>query len=163
MYDQKAKIIFEDMIKNGHIPETGQFIITDEILDISVKTRHILFNKKPNSKLTNSNYRFHKKIAGVNFLHLNAERANAEINKKEVEYKSPVMKQPSGILYIISNPAYPEYIKVGLTRDLKARLLTYQTYDPLRRFEVIKSVFVENVSHVEKYLLDTFKIHDIMG
>ena len=43
-----------------------------------------------------------------------------------------------GFLYIISNPAHPEFLKVGVTQDddIKKRLNTYQTGDPKRKYVV---------------------------
>jgi len=44
------------------------------------------------------------------------------------------MKQ--GYLYIISNPAHPGWLKVGVTEDIKSRLHTYQTSDPKRAYKI---------------------------
>ena len=42
----------------------------------------------------------------------------------------------SGYVYIISNPAHPGWLKVGVTEDIKSRLHTYQTSDPQRAYKV---------------------------
>lgn len=42
----------------------------------------------------------------------------------------------SGYVYIISNPAHPGWLKVGVTEDINARLHTYQTSDPQRAYKV---------------------------
>ena len=42
----------------------------------------------------------------------------------------------SGYLYIISNPAFPEYLKIGITENIKDRLNTYQTSSPHRNYQV---------------------------
>lgn len=43
-----------------------------------------------------------------------------------------------GYVYIISNPAWPEYIKVGSSIDVSTRLDTYQTYSPYRDYKLEK-------------------------
>jgi hypothetical protein len=156
VYDAKAKMIFDEMIREGFIPESGEFEITDFLLEKSYEIGNMLFRDK-NKKRSPSDRRFHKKIAGINFLHLNNERADLET--KVVQQKS-VLKHKSGILYIIENPAFAEFVKVGITRDLSKRLLTYQTYDPYRAFKVRKYIFVQDVKKVERFLLETFNLSD---
>src|SRR3989304_9360868 len=34
------------------------------------------------------------------------------------------------IFYILSNPAFPEYYKIGITNNLQKRLAQYKTYSP---------------------------------
>ena len=46
----------------------------------------------------------------------------------------------SGYLYIITNKAWVDWVKVGTTRNLKNRLRTYQTSSPHRDYEVIYSI-----------------------
>ncbi len=41
-----------------------------------------------------------------------------------------------GYLYIISNPAHPDFLKFGITEDIKSRLNAYQTCDPRRAYKV---------------------------
>lgn len=45
-----------------------------------------------------------------------------------------------GYLYLISNTAWPGWIKVGTTKNIKTRLRTYQTGSPFRDYNVIYSV-----------------------
>ena len=42
----------------------------------------------------------------------------------------------SGYLYIISNPSFPGFLKIGVTENIEARLRTYQTSDPKRAYKV---------------------------
>jgi hypothetical protein len=42
----------------------------------------------------------------------------------------------SGYLYIITNSAFPQFVKVGTTFDITKRIHTYQTGDPFRRYKV---------------------------
>ena len=41
-----------------------------------------------------------------------------------------------GYIYIISNPAHPNFLKFGITEDIKSRLSTYNTGDPQRAYRV---------------------------
>lgn len=58
-----------------------------------------------------------------------------------------------GYVYLLVHPATPEWVKVGHTRDLDARLTGYQTSDPLRRFQYAAAVFVENARAAETEVL----------
>lgn len=42
----------------------------------------------------------------------------------------------AGYIYIISNPAHPGWLKVGITENIAARLHTYQVSDPQRAYKV---------------------------
>ena len=49
MYDKKAALIFEELIRAGLLPESGEFIITEELLNASYTIGAKLFgtsNKK---------------------------------------------------------------------------------------------------------------------
>ena len=46
----------------------------------------------------------------------------------------------TGYLYIIENDSMPGWIKVGITDNLKKRLSTYKTGDPLRSYKVVYSI-----------------------
>lgn len=41
----------------------------------------------------------------------------------------------SGFIYVLTNDAWPGWVKVGITQDPHARLITYNVNDPLKRFE----------------------------
>lgn len=91
-------------------------------------------------------------------LHLNDERGTC--SQIKVTKQTPSLKQHSGILYVISNNAYPTHVKIGITKDLPKRLVTYQAYDPFRNFKVEKYVFIMDVRRTERYLLDEYKLND---
>lgn len=44
--------------------------------------------------------------------------------------------QKAGYLYIVTNAAFPGWVKVGTTLNLKERLHTYQTGDPHRNYRL---------------------------
>lgn len=58
-----------------------------------------------------------------------------------------------GYVYIISNPAYPGYFKVGVTNDVKRRLNNYQTSDPERRYRLEYSVLTPYFRELEKHII----------
>lgn len=57
-------------------------------------------------------------------------------------YKSKGIKE--GFVYLITNPAWPNMMKIGSSIDVKNRLNTYQTYSPNRDYELIRYYFSHN-------------------
>ena len=106
---------------------------------------------KNNTKASNIRYAY--KIAGINLM--KDSLSNSETSK-EIKKKKPQIK--CGIVYIISNSAFPGWYKIGITQDLQTRLSSYQTSDPERRFKVEKYFFFENRRETEKILLNEFAI-----
>lgn len=49
-----------------------------------------------------------------------------------------------GDVYIITNKAWPEWVKIGKAVDATDRLKSYQTSDPFRAYELYHSVTKEN-------------------
>ena len=49
-----------------------------------------------------------------------------------------------GDVYLITNAAWPEWVKVGKAGDAEDRLKGYQTSDPFRAYELHHSVVTEN-------------------
>ncbi len=60
-----------------------------------------------------------------------------------------------GYIYLLKDSAYPGYIKIGMTRDLKRRYKEYNQYKPFNTavFIAVSDVF-DNVVKVEKKLLE---------
>ncbi|ECV9083715.1 GIY-YIG nuclease family protein [Salmonella enterica subsp. enterica serovar Infantis] len=58
----------------------------------------------------------------------------------------------SQICYVITNPAWPEWVKIGFTSksEMKTRLSTYQTGTPFRDFEVYHEVHFDDAKEAEK-------------
>tara|TARA_S200002703_G_scaffold113090_1_gene98569 strand:- start:439 stop:819 length:381 start_codon:yes stop_codon:yes gene_type:complete len=59
-------------------------------------------------------------------------------------------KERSGHLYVISNDAWPEWVKIGMAVDAKDRLKGYQTSSPLRNYKLIHSVYFEDRHKAEQ-------------
>lgn len=55
-----------------------------------------------------------------------------------------------GYVYIVSNPAYKGWYKVGAAKDAETRLLSYQTGSPLRDYKLEWYMPCENYIEIEK-------------
>ncbi|AJF40839.1 hypothetical protein AVV29_gp139 [Vibrio phage phi 3] len=62
-----------------------------------------------------------------------------------------------GYVYIVSNPAYPGWFKVGAAKDAETRLITYQTSSPFRDFRLEWYMPCTNYKELEK------QFHSISG
>jgi predicted GIY-YIG superfamily endonuclease len=65
--------------------------------------------------------------------------------------------QSGGYLYIITNENFSGWCKVGITKDLKARLNHYQTSSPFRNYKLIYSIRHPLYLEAEKKIKDTLK------
>jgi hypothetical protein len=63
----------------------------------------------------------------------------------------------SGYIYIITNPAFPEWVKVGKTVDLDRRLGNYQTNDPFQKYSYAYHRVADDRNSAEKILLNELK------
>ena len=62
-----------------------------------------------------------------------------------------------GYLYIITNNAWPGYIKVGVTKNLKSRLKSYQTCSPYRDYVLRYSLYHPDYLVAERRIKDTMR------
>lgn len=59
----------------------------------------------------------------------------------------------SGHVYLVTNPAWPDWVKIGMSADIQARIDAYQTYSPAKDYIIADSVvvddrrFSENLAH----------------
>ena len=60
-------------------------------------------------------------------------------------------------VYIISHPNYPGEFKVGIAKDVKARLNSYQTSDPDRQFQLVHSKQTPHFREIETYIHQKFE------
>jgi hypothetical protein len=60
------------------------------------------------------------------------------------------------IVYILTNPAFPDYIKIGRTSNLKQRLISLDNTSMPLPYECYYAVQVDNASKVEKLLHQSF-------
>lgn len=66
-----------------------------------------------------------------------------------------------GWVYILSNAAWPGYVKVGAARDLKDRLRDYQTASPFRDFVVEDATRADDRLAFERQFHDAMKGHRV--
>lgn len=149
----KPKIIINEMVSENIIPEDRVFEITDYMKEIYVEKYSRMFGQGNFGKSSNKNYAL--KLAGINLMKysdLRAEQRKFYVTKVK-------NKSKSGIVYCISNTAFPGFYKIGITKNLDLRLRSYQTYDPHRNFKVEHYVLVEDARKIEKELLNSFDIN----
>lgn len=63
----------------------------------------------------------------------------------------------TGYLYIITNPSFPGWIKIGTTWDLDKRLHTYQTGDPNRQYKIEYYLHHPHFREAEKKIKESMK------
>ena len=60
-------------------------------------------------------------------------------------------------VYVISNPKYKNLYKVGIAKDYKARLNSYQTSDPYRNYKLEYKTYTPWFRALEKHIHTTFE------
>ena len=136
---ETVKILSE----TGIIPNYVAFDITEDMLAEYIRVYGTL-GSKGNGKF---HYGFARKLAGLELLRLKFHRGAKAKDCKE------------GQVYLIGNPSWPEYIKIGMSIDSDARLDSYQTYDPFRAYYIKNYEFVLDRRLAERKLLDDFGFH----
>jgi len=68
----------------------------------------------------------------------------------------PRKKSNIGYIYILTNPAYPEYVKIGKSIKLGMRLSTYNTGSPFRDYKYNFVLETEKTSEIEEYFNSNF-------
>jgi hypothetical protein len=63
----------------------------------------------------------------------------------------------AGYLYIITNPSWKNWVKVGTTWNLKDRLHIYQTGDPFRQYKLEYSLHHPCFREAEKKIKEVMK------
>ena len=58
--------------------------------------------------------------------------------------------EKAGFVYVITNPAFPGFVKIGRAYDPVERLRGYQTGCPFRRYRLAYAIFFEDVVLAEK-------------
>ena len=62
-------------------------------------------------------------------------------------------------IYIISHVKHKNWYKVGIAKDVKARLNSYQIGDPKRQYKLEFSILKENYGECEKHIHNKFENH----
>jgi hypothetical protein len=136
---ETVKILSE----TGVVPPYSAFDINEDMLAEYIRVYGTL-GPKGNGKFQ---YGYARKLAGLELLRLKFFRGARPKDCKE------------GQVYLIANPAWPDYLKIGMTVDTEARLASYQTYDPFKAFYIKNYEFVLDRRAAENRLLDEFGVH----
>jgi hypothetical protein len=148
----KERIVLESLIEDGIITATGQVTVTDNILSAYSDRYNLIFGKK-SASFDKGQIKFFKKMAALTFMRLNESRLESISVIKNARNK-----HTTGFLYLISNPVYPGYYKVGITKNVEGRLASYQTYDPLRRFKVEHYTYCDDIREEERRIIKQFSV-----
>ena|ERR1035437_7333733 len=62
-----------------------------------------------------------------------------------------------GYLYIVVNDAFPGFVKIGITTNLKERMHLYQTCDPHRGYKLVYSLHHPKYKEAEKKIHEAIK------
>ena len=81
-----------------------------------------------------------------NYKSLDDAWSHTEINERSV----------SGEIYLIINPAWPDWVKVGKAAIATDRLGNYQTSSPLRDYVILTTISVDNMHEQERRFLQLF-------
>ena len=66
-------------------------------------------------------------------------------------------RKQGGYIYIISNIAFPGFVKIGVTENIKFRLKSYQTADPKRSYKVEFFIYHPDAYGAEKRIREMMK------
>lgn len=131
------------LVLANKIPESGPFELTEQLIRAYIEIYS-------SGSMTNGKFNevYARKLAGLNLMRLQDTRGQAP---------------SSGVVYVITNPAWPGKAKVGMTVNLQKRLAQYQVYDPYKLFKVNHYEFVMNRRRTESLLLKTFQLPEDNG
>lgn len=157
---EKEQYVIDIMIKHGKLPCKGSFNINSDLISLFNKIylkkfvdKNLLYGKD----VSPTKVRYGEKLAGLSLLRLLKSRSiEQSVNKRKANTQS-------GFIYIISNPAFMNFYKIGITQNMENRLKVYQTYDPLRRYKIEHYKFVEDARQKEKEFLEIFSLNISKG
>ena len=75
------------------------------------------------------------------------KRLASSIGKQAVNQYSKVKE---GYVYILTNPAWPDWVKVGMAIDAEDRCNSYQTSSPFRDYELHYQVYTKDRRRLER-------------
>lgn len=158
-----AEKVLKSLIETGVLPSSGLFEINDSLLNIYCSRYKMASSPSESSSYrANSpcNIRYQRKVAGVVLNRLLESRIPVKVISHENKL---YMNTKSGFVYVLTNPAFEGYYKIGMTTDLNKRLQTYQTYDPHRQYKIHHNVFVSDRRETERKVLESFNVSLVKG
>lgn len=111
--------VFKNLEYSGIISKDSEFEINEALISKFIDLYAEL--SKTKGKMKGSNLRYAKKLAAISFI------------KFKLKHNLPVKE---GFVYFISNPAWHDQYKIGMSQLPKDRLAQYQTYSPLRDYKL---------------------------
>jgi len=77
-------------------------------------------------------------------------------NQRKHQRNLNLKNERSGYIYLITNPAWTEYVKLGRSYDVKKRLISYQTFSPLKDFHISYETYTNNITLIENTFREKF-------
>jgi len=89
-------------------------------------------------------------------------RGETPISKARVkqEYRR---NHGGGYLYVVTNPAWPDFIKIGRTININTRLRSYNTGSPFKDYELFYYRFFTDVCAAEQAIRHFYGGHKFRG
>ena len=85
------------------------------------------------------------------YYYLNQMKKNKiRIQEFTSQYAKSFSRIKAGFVYVLTNPAWPGWLKVGMAVDADDRCSSYQTSSPFRDFEIRYKRFFKNKQVAEK-------------
>jgi len=141
--------------KNGFVEEDGELWYYNG--DGSRQRASVYIAKNKSRMFVNGKYipKSHPLHKPGSYKTLDDAWSHMEINEKSI----------SGDIYLIVNPAWPDWVKVGKAAFANDRLSNYQTSSPFRDYEILHAISVENMHDQERIFLRLFeeKAEDAKG
>ncbi|EJB4242352.1 GIY-YIG nuclease family protein [Salmonella enterica] len=134
------KLVVDNLLSKGLL-EKKPFLITNQLIQSFMDEYIALTGTKGNTG-KNTNTLYSRKLAALSFI------------KFKQEHKLPITE---GFVYCISNPAWVNQYKIGMSQNPKERLAQYQTYSPYRDYKLEHWSFWFDKRKGEKLIHQFFK------
>lgn len=103
---------------------------------------------------------YSKENKSIAYIAKEANCCEKTIRRRLTKYKIPIKSSAhknghhvkEHTLYILSNPNYPGWIKLGRTTNLSKRLCTYNTSSPFRDFKIDFNINTKSAPEIEWFL-----------
>lgn len=108
------------------------------------------------------------RLGGTGVKHTNQYKINIDEKEKELLYEKLIeqnfkkfekqihkwnTEKRKGLVYMVSSPTFPKWIKIGITTNLKSRLHSFNAANPNRDFVLDCTVEAEHIYKAESLLL----------
>ena len=113
--------------------------------------------KEKSKKNKKGRVKVEKPVDNIDFLQTHLVRIREKLSLEKVESMRVQTELKEGFIYVITNPAYIGWYKIGMTVDYEERLNTYNTGDPSRSYKIEAVRWVEDRRTAEATMLETLK------